>query len=68
MPVILDSRDYNLWLNPRISEIERLKYLFEPFPADTMKMYQVSESVNSPRNDTPECIKPFRGLRVEYMG
>jgi putative SOS response-associated peptidase YedK len=59
MPVILDPKDYNLWLNPSISEIEGLKYLFDPFPASKMEMYPVSDIVNSPRNDTPECIKPM---------
>jgi putative SOS response-associated peptidase YedK len=60
MPVILDPRDHNLWLNPSISEIEGLKYLFDPFPSDKMEMYLVSDRVNSHRNDTPECIKPKR--------
>ena len=59
MPVILDPRDYNIWLNPSIYEIQSLKYLFEPLPADKMEMYPVSDLVNSPRNDTPECIKPL---------
>jgi putative SOS response-associated peptidase YedK len=58
MPVILDPRDLNLWLNPVISEIERLKYLFDPYPAEKMAMHPVSEMVNSTRNDTPECILP----------
>ena len=59
MPVILDPKDYGLWLNPRISAIESLKYIFEPYPSDKMEMYPVSDIVNSPRNDTLECIKPL---------
>jgi putative SOS response-associated peptidase YedK len=58
MPVILDPRDLNLWLNPDIAEIERLKYLFDPYPVEKMTLHPVSDMVNSPRNDTPECILP----------
>jgi putative SOS response-associated peptidase YedK len=66
MPVILDPKDYGLWLNPSISEIESLKYLFEPCPSKLMEMYQVSDIVNSPKNDTPECIQPT-GLPINDM-
>jgi putative SOS response-associated peptidase YedK len=59
MPVILDPKDYNLWLNPSISEIENLKYIFEPYPSELMKMYQVSDLLNSPKKDNPECIAPI---------
>jgi hypothetical protein len=27
------------------------------YPSEEMEMYPVSDMVNSPRNDTPDCIK-----------
>lgn len=59
MPVILDRRDINIWLNSNIIEIESLKYLFEPYTSGQMEMYPVSDIVNSPRNDILECILPI---------
>jgi putative SOS response-associated peptidase YedK len=57
MPVILDNKDKDLWLDPHVSDPEQLKSLFKPYPSEQMEIYPVSDIVNSPRNDTPECIK-----------
>lgn len=56
MPVILDEADYAPWLDPAIQDGERLKYLFDPFPADRMSARRVSSLVNNARNEGPECI------------
>ena len=32
---------------------------FTPYPSEQMEMYPVSDIVNSPGNDTPECINSF---------
>jgi putative SOS response-associated peptidase YedK len=37
----------------------KLKHLYQPYPADLMEMYPVSPLVNSPRNDSPDLIKPL---------
>jgi putative SOS response-associated peptidase YedK len=58
MPVILDSKDKDLWLDPHVSDLEQLKSFFRPYPSEMMEMYPVSYMVNSPKNDNPECIKP----------
>ena len=58
MPVILDSRDYDLWLDPNVQDAERLQPLLRPYPADAMAAYPVSTRVNNPANDTPDCIAP----------
>jgi len=58
MPVILDSRDYDLWLDPNVQDAERLQPLLCPYPADAMAAYPVSTRVNNPANDTPDCIAP----------
>ena len=58
MPVILHPQEYDIWLDREITDPEKLKPLYKPYPADNMEMYPVSALVNSPRNDTPDLIKP----------
>lgn len=59
MPLVLEVASSDLWLDPKVTDPERLKPLFLPYPSDKMDMYPVSEIVNSPKNDTPECIVPL---------
>lgn len=56
MPVILSKENESLWLDKTITDIELLKQLLIPYPDDKMKMYEVSNIVNSAKIDTPECI------------
>jgi putative SOS response-associated peptidase YedK len=58
MPVILSKSARERWLEPTAGTAE-LQTLLTPFPADQMHAYVVSTLVNSPRNDTPECIAPL---------
>lgn len=61
MPVILPLDAFDSWLDPAMTDPEKLQPLYQPFSADLMEMYPVSTLVNSPRNDSPECIRPIRG-------
>jgi SOS response associated peptidase (SRAP) len=49
MPIILAEKHHEKWLG----EIEDgdLKELLKPYPADQMKMWPISQRVNSPKND-----------------
>lgn len=58
MPVILRREDYDLWLDPGVTDPRRVQDLLRPFDARLMKVYPVSTFVNSPDNDSPECVKP----------
>lgn len=58
MPVILDQKDYDLWLDPEMREAEPLQALLRPYPEKKMTAYAVSLLVNSPANDTPEVLEP----------
>ena len=60
MPVILDPKDYDLWLDPGIQQTELLHPLLRPYPPDEMTAYPVSTRLNNPANDAPECIEPLR--------
>jgi putative SOS response-associated peptidase YedK len=59
MPVILQPKDYELWLDPKVQEASLLQPLLLPFPPDEMDAYPVSRYVNSPDNDDPRCIEPL---------
>lgn len=58
MPVILHPQEYNLWLDRETTDPEKLKPLYQSYPADLMEIWPVSQLVSSPRNDSPDCIKP----------
>lgn len=58
MPVILPRDAYPIWLDPGEQKLNQLSSLLRPYPADEMQAYPVSRLVNSPSNDSPQCIVP----------
>jgi putative SOS response-associated peptidase YedK len=56
MPVILKPEDYDLWLDPQAQDPKMLQPLLQPFSTEAMTAYPVSTIVNSPKNNTPECV------------
>jgi len=70
MPAILKPEDEHTWLfgydrdaaerrtRPTQSDL-RLAQLLRPYPSDRMEAYPVSRYVNSPANDSPQCIEPI---------
>lgn len=56
MPVILEPKNYDLWLDPEVKKSELLQPLLNPYPAEEMTAFAVSKAVNKPSNDTAECI------------
>jgi putative SOS response-associated peptidase YedK len=56
MPVILEPKDYDLWLAPELKNTELLQPLLCPYPTEEMTAFPVSTLVNKPSNDTAECI------------
>jgi putative SOS response-associated peptidase YedK len=59
MPVMLHPEEFSLWLDREVTDPEKLKHLYQPYPADLMEMYPVSQLVNSPKTEGPELIKPI---------
>lgn len=55
MPVILARDAYELWLDPGFTNVSELNELLQPFPAESMRRYQVSPRVNHVQYDDPEC-------------
>lgn len=62
MPAILDAADLERWLDPAAEDFDALHRLLDPYPADEMEAYAVSDAVNNSRNDSPSCIEPADGL------
>ncbi|MBI3738450.1 MAG: SOS response-associated peptidase [Chloroflexi bacterium] len=56
MPVILQAKDYDDWLDTAARTPDTLNHLIKPFPADQMEAYPVSVLVNTPKNDRAELI------------
>jgi putative SOS response-associated peptidase YedK len=57
MPVILDPKDYDMWLDSSVRKSESLQSLLRPYASEKMEAYPVSKTVNRPTNDRPECIE-----------
>lgn len=57
MPAILGIEDYDQWLDPGVTEPERVADCLNPFNARLMKRYPVSSHVNRPENDDPVCAQ-----------
>jgi putative SOS response-associated peptidase YedK len=58
MPVILSPSEFDTWLDREMTDIEKLKMLFSPYPSDMLDVIEVSSSVNNTKNDAPECLEP----------
>ncbi len=57
MPVILEPKDYNRWLEP--ASAERLPMdLLRPFPAEQMVSWSVGDRVGNVRNNDAELLAP----------
>lgn len=59
MPVILDRGDYDLWLDPAMTNVEAVTDMLKPYPAAQMRSYPVGPRVNNVTNDDAECSTPI---------
>lgn len=57
MPVILQQKDEQKWLNPANQDTGTLNQLLKPFPNELMEAYEVSSLVNSPKNNSSDLIE-----------
>ncbi len=58
MPVILNKQGRYKWLDPDLKDTSELKDMLLPYPSEEMEAYEISTFVNSPRNNSEECIDP----------
>jgi putative SOS response-associated peptidase YedK len=59
MPVILDPKDYDAWLDPAAGDPQKLLPLLKQYPAREMIAYPVGTVVNSPSHESPQCLEPL---------
>jgi len=57
MPVILKPEDEKKWLDTSNSDVNSLNKLLVPFDYNQMEAFEVSNDVNSPKNNSPNLIQ-----------
>jgi putative SOS response-associated peptidase YedK len=58
MPVILDRGDYDVWLDPGMTNVEAASEMLKPCDARLMRCYPVCTRINHVANDDEECSAP----------
>ena len=59
MPVILNPKFHEKWLNSEIQDPKELEIILQDGITHDIKYYPVSTLVNSVKNNDPNCIKPI---------
>jgi putative SOS response-associated peptidase YedK len=59
MPVILKPETYKDWIHEGENDPALLMSFLKPYPGEAMEAFPVSTMVNSPQNDSPECVLPI---------
>ena len=62
MPAILQTEDYDLWLDPGVTKPALVANCLKPVDAMLMKKYPVSARVNRPENDDYSCAQEVPAL------
>lgn len=62
MPVIIQPEDRDKWLDPDELDPDKLLPLLGPYPSDELDAWEVSRTVNSPANNVPELIEPYKNI------
>jgi putative SOS response-associated peptidase YedK len=65
MPVILDPADYDVWLDPGMTNVGAVSGLLKPFDPGQMRSYPVSSRVNNVTNDDAECSTPVEIVETQ---
>ena len=55
MPVILEQKDFDAWMDPKNADTDSLEKLLIPYSRNDLQTYPVSLRVNNPRFDRPQC-------------
>ena len=65
MPVLLEREVWDAWVDPSYDDVEALRALLVPTPAEVIEAYPVSLAVSNVRNQGPHLVEP---LAVEGSG
>ncbi len=61
MPVVITPEMRDVWLDPDTHK-DQLVELLRPLPPEEIEFHEVSRMVNSPQNNSPECIEPHKNI------
>jgi putative SOS response-associated peptidase YedK len=59
MPVILEKKQWDEWLDPEVHENDQVNSMLKPCPPDWLESVEVSQLVNSPKNNRAEVLDPL---------
>jgi putative SOS response-associated peptidase YedK len=59
MPMIVETKQYDAWLDPARTELADLRSLLVPATPDRLTAYPVSTEVNSVKNNGPALVAPL---------
>jgi putative SOS response-associated peptidase YedK len=60
MPVLLHPTEFELWLDRSMNKPEKLQRLYQPYPSELLREWEVTTLVNNPANETPDTIVPVQ--------
>lgn len=60
MPVILHKEDESSWLSPSLDNKEDIEHFLRPYDDNGLEMYEVSDEVNSPKNNRAELLTALK--------
>lgn len=58
MPVVLQDNAVAPWLDAEITDIDALRTLLVPYPAEEMTSVMISPKINNARNKDADCLTP----------
>ncbi len=58
-PAITEKTDFDPRLDPKNQNIDKLKAILKSYPSEELAMYDVTPAFNSPKNNSPDNIKPI---------
>jgi putative SOS response-associated peptidase YedK len=59
MPVILDKKQFDEWLDPEVHEADQIGAILKPCPASWLDTTEVSTLVNSTKNNRAQVLEPI---------
>ena len=58
MPAIVWQRDYAHWLDPSLTDVEKIHTMLAPYASEQMEAWPVATRVNNTRNEGAELMEP----------
>jgi putative SOS response-associated peptidase YedK len=65
MPVVLGPHNYDLWLDPGMTDVASASELLKPCEARLMRCYAVCSRINQVANDDEGCSTPVEVAEVQ---